>query len=667
MFLRREHLAALVVAVCLAASAQPSYAQWPVDGVPLCGAVGDQYVPTIATDGAGGAIVTWLDHRSSSNYMIYAQHVLASGAVDPAWTAANGNANGTPLCTRAVNNLRSPQVVADGTGGAIVTWEDIRPPGGPHIYAQRVSADGLVQWATDGVALCTAVPNQYSPTIATDGAGGAFVAWQDSRNIINYDIYAQHVLSTGVVDSRWLLNGTRLCTAAGGESSPMIVADMAGGAIVTWQDTRNPSNSIYKYNVYAQRVSGAGVVQWATNGVALSTALGSEVGPQIVSDGAGGAIVTWTDTRSVTYYQIYAQHVQTSGAVDPAWTTANGNADGTRLGMAVGNQHYPTLVTDSLGGAIVTWQDGGYQIYVQRVDSAGGAQWTANGVVLRAGSGTGNYPTITTDGANGAIVTWEDSRGLCVYAQHVQASGAVDSRWPTNGTRLRAPDGENQLFPTIVTDMAGGAIVTWEDGATGVFDIYAQRVSGPGTTTAVSLVTLSAQAEAGHVRISWYAPGDEIAQASVYRRTAESDWTLVGHPVPDMNRNIIFEDDTVTPGLRYGYRLVVRDVTAQESAIETWVDVPEGKGAPKVVRLEPSYPNPFGLRTQFTYGLPKAGQVRLVVCDLQGRQVATVVNEVQAAGWRSVFWDGREVASGIYFARLESGDEVSTRKIVIAR
>jgi len=189
----------------------------------------------------------------------------------------------------------------------------------------------------------------------------------------------------------------------------------------------------------------------------------------------------------------------------------------------------------------------------------------------------------------------------------------------------------------------------------------------PGATTAISLVTLSAQTEAGHVRISWYAPGDEIAQASVYRRTADSEWALVGHPVPDLDRKILFADDTVTPGLRYGYRLVVRDVTAQESAIETWVDVPEGTGAPKVVRLGPSSPNPFGFRTQFTYGLPKAGQVRLFVYDLQGRQVATVVNEVQAAGWRSVFWDGREVASGMYFARLESGDEVSTRKIVIAR
>ena len=137
--------------------------------------------------------------------------------------------------------------------------------------------------------------------------------------------------------------------------------------------------------------------------------------------------------------------------------------------------------------------------------------------------------------------------------------------------------------------------------------------------------------------------------------------------MPDLNRNIIFKDDTVTPGLSSGYRLVVRDVTAQESTIETWVAVPEGTGAPKVVRLEPGYPNPFGFRTQFTYGLPKAGPVRLVVYDLQGRQVATVVNEVQAAGWRSVFWDGREVASGMYFARLESGDEVSTRKIIIAR
>ncbi len=83
-------------------------------------------------------------------------------------------------------------------------------------------------------------------------------------------------------------------------------------------------------------------------------------------------------------------------------------------------------------------------------------------------------------------------------------------------------------------------------------------------------------------------------------------------------------------------------------------------------------PNPIGGRGELVYGLPRAGRVRLVVYDLQGRRVATVVDRVEAAGWHSATWDGRDawgrtVASGTYFARLEAARAVETRKIVVAR
>jgi hypothetical protein len=142
---------------------------------------------------------------------------------------------------------------------------------------------------------------------------------------------------------------------------------------------------------------------------------------------------------------------------------------------------------------------------------------------------------------------------------------------------------------------------------------------------------------------------------------------MVGQPNVDINDRIVFEDSKVTPRARYGYRLLIQDNGQMEFSSEVWVQVPGETGTPSVLHLGSSFPNPFGVRTQFTYGLPKAGPARLSVYDLQGRRVAIVVNEVQAAGWRSVFWDGRGVASGMYFARLESGDEVRTRKIVVAR
>ena len=306
--------------------------QWTADGMAICTAANIQSFPTIASDGSGGAIVTWQDNRNG-DYDIYAQRVNASGVVQ--WTA-----NGVALCA-AVDQQVSPTIVSDGAGGAIVTWQDARPGVVGDIYAQRVNASGAVQWTANGAALCTATNDQLTPMIVSDGSGGAIVTWEDNRNG-NYDIYAQRVSASGAV--QWAADGVALCTAANYQEDPTIASDGSTGAIVTWFDWRSGTPDIY-----AQRVNASGALQWTGNGIALCTAANNQTSPKIVSDGFGGAVVTWHDNRSGPYH-IYAQRVNASGAVQ--WT-----ADGVALCTAAGDQSYPTIVSDGSGGAIVTWYD----------------------------------------------------------------------------------------------------------------------------------------------------------------------------------------------------------------------------------------------------------------------------------------------------------------------
>jgi hypothetical protein len=451
-----------LVVLCALIIAVPSvWAYWVQDGSAICAAMGDQLMPAIVSDGAGGAIVTWVDNRSGF-LDIYAQRVNASGAVQ--WTT-----DGVALCT-ATGNQYNPTISSDAAGGAIVTWYDERGGNNHDIYAQRVNASGTVQWTTNGVALCTAAGVQSHPQIISDGAGGAIVTWHDERSGNNYDIYAQRVNASGAV--QWTVNGVALCTATSNQAFPTIMSDGAGGTIVTWHDARSGNN----YDIYAQRVNASGAVQWTTDGVPLCTAMGDQQVPTITSDGAGGAIVTWHDGRSGNNYDIYAQRVNASGVVQ--WTT-----DGVAFCTATGNQYYPTISSDAAGGTIVTWYDergGTWDIYAQRVNASGAVQWTTDGVALCTAAGAQQHPQITSDGAGGAIVTWYDERGGSnsdIYAQRVNASGAV--QWTTDGVALCTATGV-QWYSRITSDGAGGTIVTWWDNRGGNWDIYAQGIDGHG-------------------------------------------------------------------------------------------------------------------------------------------------------------------------------------------
>lgn len=88
--------------------------------------------------------------------------------------------------------------------------------------------------------------------------------------------------------------------------------------------------------------------------------------------------------------------------------------------------------------------------------------------------------------------------------------------------------------------------------------------------------------------------------------------------------------------------------------------------------LEPGAPNPFGAATRFVYTLPEPGRVRLAVFDISGREVRVLTEAMRPSGRHEATWDGRadrgrRVPGGVYFARLEFGGRVETRKVILAR
>jgi len=97
------------------------------------------------------------------------------------------------------------------------------------------------------------------------------------------------------------------------------------------------------------------------------------------------------------------------------------------------------------------------------------------------------------------------------------------------------------------------------------------------------------------------------------------------------------------------------------------VSVPEQEGLPATYSLDQNYPNPFNPSTTIRYELPSSSHVRISVFNVLGQVIATLVDEVQDAGYKSVVWKAGNVASGVYFYRLQSASFVQTRKMLLQR
>jgi hypothetical protein len=90
---------------------------------------------------------------------------------------------------------------------------------------------------------------------------------------------------------------------------------------------------------------------------------------------------------------------------------------------------------------------------------------------------------------------------------------------------------------------------------------------------------------------------------------------------------------------------------------------------PESFRLEQNFPNPFNPTTTIRFAIPVGthNYTCLRVFDVLGRDVATLVNGFEEPGYKSVQWDASGVASGVYFYRLQAGDLVQTRKLLLLR
>jgi len=301
---------------------------WQANGIRVSSTAADQVIPLMCEDGSGGVIVAWIDGRNSGNDDIYAQRLNPDGI--RLW----GDAGVAISTAFQAQYLRA--VASDGQGGALISWKDFRyDPLDGDVFAQRVDSNGTVRWEADGIPVCALPGEQGYSDIMSDGNGGAFIAWDDSRP---GSIYMQHLDADGT--PLWTLNGIRAClNSSCGGGVPHVAKDAETGMIVLWKQV----------GINAQRVSPMGNILWGSGGMAVTTDAGYTF--DMVSDQRGGAIITTSIHGDYATTNVFAQRINADGSL-PWGATAT-----VICTLLSADNHFPRLTLDDENGAIVTWGD----------------------------------------------------------------------------------------------------------------------------------------------------------------------------------------------------------------------------------------------------------------------------------------------------------------------
>jgi hypothetical protein len=117
----------------------------------------------------------------------------------------------------------------------------------------------------------------------------------------------------------------------------------------------------------------------------------------------------------------------------------------------------------------------------------------------------------------------------------------------------------------------------------------------------------------------------------------------------------VFDASNLTSGV-YFYRLQTGNYT----------DVKKME-LPKAFALRQNYPNPFNPTTTIRFALPKTSNVQLEIYNILGQRVVTLVNEVREAGYYNELFNANNIASGVYFYRLQAEGYTNVKKLVVLK
>jgi len=501
-------------------------------------------------------------------------------------------------------------IVVDGSGNVYVTGHSIGSGTSYDYVTIKYNSNGVMQWSQ--MYNGTGNAEDFARSIAVDGSGNVYVTG-GSRGSGTFDDYVTIKYNT---DGVWQWGQAYNGPGDGDDEAKSIAVDGAGNVYVTGQSFG--SGTLFDYATI--KYNSDGVEQWVQRYHGPGD--GSDRAYSIAVDGSGNVYVTGESPGSGSGKDYATIKYSSDGT--GLWLqryNGTGNSDDAALSIAV----------DVSGNVYVTgdsWGSGGtgsdYATIKYNTDGYG--QWVQiyNGP---PGTGLDFAFSIAVDGSGNVYVTGNSS-GIGTGPDYatIKYNSAGVMQWTS---RYNGPANNFDYAYSIALDGSGNAYVTGRSSGSGTGSDYATiRYNSDGTE-------------------QWV------------QRYTELDYDWASSIAVDGSGNVYVTGRSSGSGTSEDYATIKYSQVIGIKSISS--EIPNG------YKLLQNYPNPFNPVTKMRFAIPKSSFANLVVYDVLGRVVSTLVDEQLKAGTYEVDWNALNNPSGVYYYRLVIDGFTETRKMILIK
>ncbi len=511
----------------------------------------------------------------------------------------------------------------------IISWADTRVGGkSSNIYVQSYFKNGELLDSNKVVNDDSSYSIRFDPNIDADVEGDFAVTWlDDRREIENYDIWAQYIDSEGTLSCNNIKINNQFIEEI---SQPIIKLNTSNNFLVTYSANNKEHYSDIYLNYFEN--SGKKLKEINITKTQNKSVQEKQITPAIAKKAEGNSVIVWKH-EYYQYQYICARLFSSSGANIGGTIIVNDNEEIPAF--------TPDVAVDSDGNFLVIWvsKNNSYKnIYAQRFDSVGNKIEGNFKVTSNIPSTNENNPKIQINSEAQYIVAWEDDTDNISMEY-------FDKKWNsfegiTNVTNY-SESFYQALKPKISIDLNNDFIISW-------FEKY-EYYSHPGKYT---------------IQAQKYSDNKKIGSSFV---------------IANLNSNIpytLYNYSTKLIGKRIYSAWCDLDSINQNS-VDVWANVIEleetiisvqtTKKLNNKFTLEQNYPNPFNPTTRINYSISHNDKVSLILYDVVGREIKKIVNKYQIAGSYTVEFNASNLANGLYFYVLRSGEYLDTRKTILLK